>query len=163
MAAGQTSRCVHPSTPLTLSPSPCSNEGVPIVWAILILFAFDSGSDKYFCTRLSAPPPLLRVHFISYFVTCTHIHTDHSTYVIILVWIRPHHCPIGVSSLCESAAIVLTNWSGLQGEYTWLNIDPIWRGFADGRVTMDHCLEGATLFKSNLHRGILLHCGSPAE
>lgn len=90
-------------------------------------------------------------------VSCAHIHTGCSTYAIILVWIRSYHCPFGVCSLCESAAIVLTNWSSLQGEYTWLNIDPMWRGFADGRLTMGHCLEWATLFKSNEHHKFLLY------
>lgn len=156
-AAGQTSRWAHPGTPLTLSPSPCSNEGIPIVWAILVLFAFDSGSDKYFGIRLSTPPPPLLLHLIPCSVFRTHIHTDWSTYAIILVWIRSYHCPFGVCSLCESAAIVPTNWSSLRGEYTWLNIDPMWRGFADGRLTMGHCFEGATLFKSNLHHRVLLY------
>lgn len=32
----------------------------------------------------------------------------------------------------------------------------MWRGFADGRLTMDHCLEEATLFESNLHHSVLV-------
>lgn len=33
----------------------------------------------------------------------------------------------------------------------------MWRGFADGRLTMGHCLDGATLFKSDLHHRVLLY------
>ena len=120
-------------------------------------------SDKYFGVRLSTPLPPPPSPFCTLFLalslrhTHTYTYTDWSTYAIILVWIRSHHCPFGVCSLCESAAIVLTNWPSLWGEYTWLNIDPMWRGFADGRLTMGHCLVGATLFKSDLHHSVLLY------
>lgn len=43
-AAGQTSCWACPSTPVTVSLSPCSNEGIPIIWAIRVLFAFDLGT-----------------------------------------------------------------------------------------------------------------------
>lgn len=87
--------------PRSLSPSPRSNEGISIVCAILVLFAFDLGPDKYFGVRVSTPPsPLLSL--------CTLLFGGGLAQPF---WLESGHTAVlSVSALaCESAAIVLAN------------------------------------------------------
>lgn len=144
--------------PLSLSPHPHAvMRGSLLSEPFLSFFCFWFGAEKCFSIRLPTPLPPFLLILLPCSVSCAHMHTDCRADAVILVWIRSHRCPFGVCSPCESATIVLANWSSLRGEYTWLNIDPMWHGWADGRLTMGHCSEEAVLFKSNLHHRNLFH------